>query len=99
LCPTEDIAGSDGDGDDDKETIEVLEGKLIGKDNAFTHTITDKNLEDIKKGMNVIKLTKVLCYLEDIPFNTVEMLSIDFIYKGEYTSKDYKIETESSNVI
>lgn len=96
LCPTEDITESDSD---DKETFEVLEGKLIGKDKSFTHTITDKNLDDIKKGMNVIKLTKILCYLEDIPFNDVEILSIDFICDGDYVSKDYTIEMESTDVI
>jgi hypothetical protein len=95
LCPTEDIVDPSNDSDE----IEVLEGKLIGKDESFSHVIDDKNLEDIQKGMNVGKLAKILCYVEGIPFDSVERLTIDYIYKGGYTSNDYKIETESTDVI
>lgn len=94
LCSSENVKVSD-----DKDTMEVLEGKLIGKDNVFIHTINDKNLNDIKKGMDVSELTKILCYLEDISFSSVDTLSIDFIYNGEYISRNYKIETDSTAVI
>lgn len=93
LCPDEDVVESPSD------TFEVLEAQLVGEDSSFKYTITDKNLDDIKKGMNVAELTKILCYLEDVPFDTVEYLSIDYIYDGEYVSRDYKIETDSVIVI
>jgi len=95
LCPDEDILESPSD------TFEVIEANLIGNDEGgkFTHSINDKHLGDISKGMNVEELTKILCYLEDIQFETVEYLTVDYIHNGEYVSREYKIETGSDIVI
>ena len=95
LCPSEEVIHSMNDSDE----FEVIEGKLIGKDGSFSQSISNKHLEDIRKGMNVVKLTKILCYLEDISFDSVERVSIDYIYKGEYVSNDYKIELGSGDII
>lgn len=91
LYPDEDIIESAND------TFEVLEANLVGE--KFTHSINNKHLGDICKSMNIEELTKKLCYLEDIEFETVQYLVIDYIHDGEYISRDYKIEIGSDITI